>query len=164
MSLTQLEMRITAPKHGSAFGSHLLPLDSFDTHVYLFDPRLGPYAAGRAYTPDDAPLESLLAFNKRISSTGISGKVVLIQPSPYKTDCTVLMRCLQELQREGHSAYAIAVIDVDNITDQRLEEMHQLGIRGIRLSFQADGKQFDVPSTAIQLQKAAQRIRHLQDG
>lgn len=71
------------------------------------------------------------------------------------------MRCLQELQREGHSAYAIAVIDVDNISDQRLEEMHQLGVRGIRLNFQADGKQFDVPSTAMQLQKVAQRIRHL---
>jgi len=71
------------------------------------------------------------------------------------------MRCLKELQRESHSAYAIAVIDVDNITDQRLNEMHQLGVRGIRLNLQADGKGFDAPSTAIQLQKAAQRIHHL---
>lgn len=127
----------------------------------MFDPRLGPYAADRTYTPDDAPLESLLAFNKRISSTEMAGKIVLVQPSPYKTDCTVLMRRLQELQREGHSAYAIAVIDVDTVTDHRLEEMHQPGVRGIRLNFQADGKEFDVLGTAMQLQKAAQRIRHL---
>lgn len=127
----------------------------------MFDPRLGPYAAGRAYTPEDAPLDKLFAFNKTITPNKATGKLVLVQPSPYKTDCTVLMRCLQELQRGGHTAYAISVINVDNATNQELEETHRLGVRGIRLNFQADGKGPDVASTVLLLQKAAQRIRHL---
>ena len=71
------------------------------------------------------------------------------------------MRCLQGLQREGHNAYGIAVINVDTVSDHMLRGMHKLGVRGIRLNFQADGKEFDVLSTVIQLQKAAQRICHL---
>ena len=141
--------------------SCLLPPNAFDTHVHVFDPRLGPYAASRAYTPEDAPLERLIAFSKSISADTAMARMVLVQPSPYKTDCTVLMRCLQELQRRGNVAYAMVVIDVDQVENYELEDMHSLGVRGIRLNFQADGKEPNVSSLVGTLQKAARRICHL---
>ncbi|KAL3456170.1 hypothetical protein BJX64DRAFT_296885 [Aspergillus heterothallicus] len=140
----------------------LLPPAAFDTHVHVFDPAIGPYATGRAYTPEDAPIDALLAFNKSISRDGTGGKIVLVQPSPYGTDCTVLMRCLRELRaKQRCSAYAIAVVDLQSITDGELEEMHEAGVRGIRLNFQADGKGLDVMRLRETLYHAAERIRHL---
>ncbi|KAL2835595.1 hypothetical protein BJY01DRAFT_238726 [Aspergillus pseudoustus] len=55
-----------------------------------------------------------------------------MSPSPFKTDCTVLMRCLEELRDQGGRAYA-------------------LGVWGIRLNFRAYGKENAA---------RAQRIRH----
>ncbi|KAL4903848.1 hypothetical protein BDW74DRAFT_34395 [Aspergillus multicolor] len=139
----------------------LLPPESFDTHVHVFDPTIGPYAPGRAYTPEDAPLAKLIDFNKCISQGDTGCGVVLIQPSPYKTDCTVLLKSLQDLRAQRRTAYGIAVVDLETITDHGLKQMHDLGMRGIRLNFQADGKELDVPGSLDTLQKAASRIRHL---
>ncbi|GMF67333.1 unnamed protein product [Aspergillus oryzae] len=133
----------------------------FDTHVHVFDPRLGPYAPGRPYTPEDAPLSKLIAFNENLTTDGQVGNLVLVQPSPYKTDCTVLLQCLRDLRNRNINARAIVVIDVDNVTDHALEEMHQLGARGIRLNFQADGREVDLTKLADMLHKAARRIQHL---
>ncbi|RAK79446.1 amidohydrolase 2 [Aspergillus fijiensis CBS 313.89] len=143
----------------SAFQTRL-PQGAFDTHVHVFDPRLGPYAAGRAYTPEDAPLQELLAFNNAISGAN-NTTLVLVQPSPYKTDCTVLMQCLRELRDREIPAFGIAVIDISRVTDQELQAMHDLGIRGIRLNFQADGHRVDVASLKDRVRHAAERIQHL---
>ncbi|KAL4923712.1 amidohydrolase 2 [Aspergillus undulatus] len=140
--------------------SSLLPPSAFDTHVHVFDSRIGPYAEGRAYTPEDAPLESLLSFNTSISQQCSKCTIVLVQPSPYKTDCSVLMTCLQ-LQRQKQTTYGIAVVDLHHITDVDLEHMHSIGIRGIRLNFQADGREIDVERLAASLRNAAGRIRQM---
>lgn len=39
--------------------------------------------------------------------------------------------------------------------------MHQLGARGIRLNFQADGREVDLTKLAHMLYKATRRIQHL---
>ncbi|KAL5042330.1 hypothetical protein BDW71DRAFT_200635 [Aspergillus fruticulosus] len=140
----------------------LLPPGAFDTHVHVFDPTIGPYAVDRAYTPDDAPLDKLIEFNKSISQDGTGSGIVLVQPSPYRTDCTVMMKCLQELRAQRKSVYAIAVVELESITDRELERMHELGVRGVRLNFQADGRDLDVSRLLDTLQKAADRICHLQ--
>lgn len=139
----------------------LLPREAFDTHVHIFDPKLGPYDAKRAYTPEDAPLKELIAFNQRLSAEGTKGTVVLVQPSPYKNDCSVMMQCLQRLKGQDISAFGIAVLDLDNTTDAQLKEMHALGVRGIRLNFQADGKQVNTEKLVADLLGTADRIRHL---
>lgn len=86
---------------------------------------------------------------------------LLVQPSPYKTDCTVLVECLRELKDRQIQALGISVIGVERVTDQELERMHELGVRGIRLNFQADGKDLDIASVQTAMQKGAARIRHL---
>ncbi|KAJ5348610.1 uncharacterized protein N7506_001863 [Penicillium brevicompactum] len=139
----------------------LLPRGTFDTHVHVFDPRLGPYAARRAYTPGDAPLSELLSFSRSLSADNESSTLVLVQPSPYKTDCTVMLKSLGDLAKQGKMARGIAVIDVNTVTDQMLEEMHGLGVRGIRLNFQADDKGIHIPSLIAILNESARRIQHL---
>ncbi|KAL4764709.1 amidohydrolase family protein [Aspergillus foveolatus] len=164
MAATTQSMKPEAHIEGSGISRKnrfLLPPGAFDTHVHVFDPRIGPYAANRAYTPDDAPLENLVSFNRSITQDDTGSNIVLVQPSPYRTDCTVMMKCLQELRARQRSAYAIAVLDLDGITDHELERMHTLGVRGIRLNFQADGKGLDVSCLLETLQRGAERIRHL---
>ncbi len=127
----------------------------------MFDPTIGPYANNRAYTPEDAPLDRLIAFNKSISQHGSGNPIVLVQPSPYKSDCTVLLKCLQELQNQKRTAFGIAVVDLQTVKDTELGRMHELGVRGIRLNFQADGKEVDLVGLMTSIRTAAARIAHL---
>lgn len=84
-----------------------------------------------------------------------------MQPSPYGTDNTVLLSTLRSLQALGYKGRGIAVVDVQTITDAELKEMHHLGVRGLRLNFQADGKSVDTIAFNKNLVAAAQRIAHL---
>ncbi|MFF3500635.1 amidohydrolase family protein [Streptomyces sp. NPDC003247] len=66
-----------------------LPDGACDTHVHLFDPAdRYPYAADRGYLPPDALPADLRALHRHL---GIS-RTVLVQPSPYGTDNTRLLR------------------------------------------------------------------------
>lgn len=56
---------------------------------------------------------------------------------------------------------AIAVIDVHAVTDDELRHMDDLGVRGLRLNMQSDGRGIDVPALKSLLVKAAARISHL---
>ena len=143
------------------FSRSLLPQSAFDTHVHVFDPTLGPYATGRAYTPEDAPLNKLIAFNSVLSTDPQNNNLVLVQPSPYKNDCAVMMKCLEDLKDKEINAFGIAVLDLDHTTDSQLKEMHRRGVRGTRLNFQADGKDVSTDKLVAALQRTADRIRHL---
>lgn len=142
---------------------HLIPFGAIDTHVHVFNSKLGPYAAGRAYTPKDAPLEDLMKFNESLSTDAESNTLVLVQPSPYENDCSVLIQSLRRLKEQDKKAFAIAVLDLDNTTDGELKEMHALGVRGIRLNFQADGKEVSLDRLVAALKQTADRIRYLPD-
>lgn len=139
----------------------MVPQNAFDSHVHVFDPTMGPYAGSRAYTPDDAPLEQLIAFHQTISADPQSCNLVLVQPSPYKNDNSVMMQCLQDLKVQNINAFGITVLDLDSVSDAQLKEMHGLGIRGIRLNFQADGKEVSTDKLGAALKRTADRIRHL---
>ncbi|KAL4945508.1 hypothetical protein BDV06DRAFT_219199 [Aspergillus oleicola] len=54
---------------------------AFNTHVHVLDLTLGPYARGRAYTPEDAPFEKPFAFNKSLSQQDFGNTIVLVKPS-----------------------------------------------------------------------------------
>ena len=139
-----------------------LPEKAFDTHVHIFDPKMGSYAAGRAYTPEDAPLEKLISFNQSfLEEYTKNTALVIVQPSPYKNDCSVMMHCLRELRSRGTIAFGIAVLDLGNTTNTQLKQMHATGIRGIRLNFQNDGKKVSATKLVDALQYTAERIRYL---
>ena len=70
------------------------------------------------------------------------------------------MQCLRILRDRDIEAFGIAVLDLDNTTDAQLKEMHTLGVRGIRLNFQADGKEVSTEKLVATLRQTADRIRY----
>lgn len=129
--------------------------------MHVFDPELGSYAPGRAYTPEDATFESLIKFESSISSHKLVPTLVLVQPSPYHTDNSVLKKILQGLKAQNKRSFGIAVVEIEQVSDTELEELHELGVRGIRLNLVSDGKEIDLPLLKTTLQRAADRVKQL---
>jgi len=141
--------------------SHLLPAGAYDTHVHVFDKRLGSYAAGRSYTPGEASRESLLEFESGVSVTGKPCNIVIVQASPYKNDNGVLLATLESFRREGiKTARGIAVFDSRIVTDEELQFMHELGVRGLRLNVQSDSSGVDVGALEEAMIHGAERIKN----
>ncbi|MFJ3055003.1 amidohydrolase family protein [Herbaspirillum sp. NPDC087042] len=106
---------------------------SCDCHVHIFDPQRYPYTPRRTYTPATASVAMLERFQKKLGMD----RVVLVQPSGYGAD----NRCLVEsLQRLGARARGVAVIDPSTVTLPELEQLHQVGVRGIRLNLEVKGE------------------------
>ncbi|VUC28762.1 unnamed protein product [Clonostachys rosea] len=112
----------------------------------------------RMYT---SSLSQLVDFGRSLTQASEPPSFVIVQPSPYGRDNTVLLATLRSLQELGHTGRGIAVVDVKTITDVELQEMHNLGVRGLRLNFQADGKSVDTVAFNKTLVTAAARIAHM---
>lgn len=108
-----------------------LPIGSCDTHAHLFGPaNLYPYQQGRAYTPPDATPQQYRAMLRTMGFT----RAVLIQPSVYGTDNRLMLDFLAQVDENDDIAWrAVAVVDA-HVTDAELEQMHALGVRGIRIN------------------------------
>jgi predicted TIM-barrel fold metal-dependent hydrolase len=117
-----------------------LPPDSWDTHVHVFSPSTHPYASSRSYSPASASWSQLLEFNDSLGENPTN--LVLVQPSPYGTDNTLILGLLR-LHKEKHGqkskTRAILVLDLDQTTKDDLFEMDNLGVRGIRINMEASG-------------------------
>lgn len=104
-----------------------LPAGTVDTHFHVFGPRERyPYAAGRSYTPGDAPLDAYLAMAMPL---GVA-RAVVVQPSVYGLDNRRLLDCLAEAPVPMRG---IAVID-EGASEAELASMHARGVRGIRVN------------------------------
>lgn len=112
-------------------GPKLLPSGSVDTHFHIFGPApLYPYAIGRSYTPCDAGLDAYLAM---AADLGIA-RAVMVQPSPYGTDNR---RLLDGMTTSPIPMRGVVSVDAD-ISDADLAEMHQAGVRAIRINLVFD--------------------------
>lgn len=104
-----------------------LPAHSCDTHAHICGPiERYPYADRRIYTPPDA---LTAAYRNMLDTLGIE-RAVLVQPSVYGTDNTVMLAAMAEL---GARCRAVAVVG-DDVTDAELERLHQAGVRGVRVN------------------------------
>lgn len=103
------------------------PANSCDSHLHVVGPQVNyPLTAKRAFTPPDAPLPELIAMHKRL---GIE-RLVLIQTSVFGYD----NRCMLDgLSKLGKRARGVVIVP-DNTSTTELDEMHQLGVRGIRIN------------------------------
>lgn len=120
-----MQLDITTPK---------LPEHSCDTHVHVFEPTQFPYAAKRAYTPGRASVAQLMDMHQ---SLGV-GRVVLVQPSVYGTDNACL---LDAIERIGQArARGVAVVDLNTVSDDTLDQLHAGGVRGIRLNLHVNSE------------------------
>ncbi|MFC5520664.1 amidohydrolase family protein [Polaromonas jejuensis] len=96
----------------------------WDSHVHVFD--AGAAVATGHYRPAHRPLADI---EKLAQSHGF-GHLVLVQPSVYGTDNTVLLNAL----RAGQGRHRGVVVLPPSVDDAALHAMHALGVRGVRFN------------------------------
>jgi len=104
-----------------------LPKLACDTHAHI----LGPiaqydYSPARVYTPPDCLLTD---YQKMLATLGVE-RAVLVQPSVYGTDNTVM---LQAMETAGSAFRGVAVVE-NNIADADIARLNAAGVRGVRVN------------------------------
>ncbi|OZI37475.1 hypothetical protein CAL29_03450 [Bordetella genomosp. 10] len=100
--------------------------DIWDCHTHIFGPwKDFPLTGNPTYRPEEAPFSALRAAHARCGIT----RGVIVQATPYRDDHGALLAALEA----SAGAYrGIALIDRDT-PEETLDNMHRLGVRGIRL-------------------------------
>ncbi|HZP69195.1 MAG TPA: amidohydrolase family protein [Pseudolabrys sp.] len=99
-----------------------------DCHVHIVGPvDRHPQAAGRTYLADVATLRQL----ETAAASRAVRRFVIVQPSFYGTDNTVLLESLDALGERGRG---VAVVDPDTTSARMLSAMSTRGVRGVRLN------------------------------
>lgn len=128
------------------------PESACDSHFHLFGPAARfPYAAGRAYTPPEAPLEALLAMHARL---GLE-RGVIVQGNAHGTDNSVV---LDALAREPCRLRAAAIVK-DGTSVAELKRMADAGVRALRFHHMPSSHGF----SALGLKSFAALAPHMAD-
>ncbi len=118
----------TGPDPHTKIPRFKMPSLACDAHCHVFGPAAKfPYAPNRAYTPPDAPKESLAALHKTL---GIE-RCVIVQASCHGTDNRAM---LDAIATSGGRYRGIAIVD-ETLTDQDYAALQEGGIRGVRFNF-----------------------------
>lgn len=104
-----------------------------DSHVHIFSPKTADFSTSRSYTPATASVEMLEINMEKIGAKN----VVLVQPSPYATNNSVVLNSILILGVER--AKAVAVIDVEKCSLQDLRELAKSGVVAIRANLKTSG-------------------------
>ncbi|QXO18186.1 MULTISPECIES: amidohydrolase family protein [Vibrio] len=108
--------------------TYVAPAGAVDAHCHVFGPaEQFPYSPKRKYTPCDASKHQLFALRDHLGFA----RNVIVQASCHGTDNAAL---LDALQTAGDLARGVAVVSPD-ISEQELQQMHDLGVRGVRFNF-----------------------------
>src|SRR5205085_3527432 len=105
----------------------------------------------RIYTPPDAPLAAYLHM---LNTLGVE-RAVLVQPSVYGTDNSVMLGAMAELGKSR--CRGVAVVE-DDVADSEVKRLHEAGVRGVRVNVVdvAEGKGV-IPMAA--LTRLAERVK-----
>ncbi|HEX9673412.1 MAG TPA: amidohydrolase family protein [Burkholderiales bacterium] len=131
-----------------------LPPRACDTHAHIMGPKARyAYSPARVYTPPDCLLPDYL---KMLATLGVE-RAVLVQPSVYGTDNTVM---LEAMKAAGDRFRGVAVV-ADSISDAELKKLDAAGVRGVRVNIVdvKDRKPGTLPMDA--LTKLARRVAPL---
>jgi predicted TIM-barrel fold metal-dependent hydrolase len=130
------------------------PPGACDCHTHVFGPPgRFPFSPDRNYTPGVATPDELLAMQQSLALD----RVVLVQPSPYGTDNACLLDGLRQLGPVR--ARGVAVVN-GATADSTLRELHEAGVRGVRLNLHTAGRS-DPSFARAQLREAAERVAPL---
>lgn len=108
--------------------SKLVPDDAWDTHIHVLDPGAYPFVPTRSYTPAPALFKDYPRDN-----TGCKN-IVVVQATVQGTSKEPLTAALTDGQGfHGHGLRGLAVLDLDKVSDSEIEDLHHLGVRGVRM-------------------------------
>jgi 2-pyrone-4,6-dicarboxylate lactonase len=131
-----------------------LPFHACDTHAHIMGPRARyAYSPARVYTPPDCLLPDYL---KMLATLGVE-RAVLVQPSVYGTDNTVMLKAMKTA---GNRFRGVAVV-AEGISEAELKRLDAAGVRGVRVNIVdvKDRKPETLPMDA--LKKLARRVAPL---
>jgi predicted TIM-barrel fold metal-dependent hydrolase len=112
------------------------PPGACDCHVHVFGPAARfPFAPEKAERGYDAPKESLEQMHRKIGMD----RCVIVHANTHGTD---LAATLDAMATSSRQIRAVALVD-SSVTDARLEELHEAGVRGVRYSPSLDGGPLD---------------------
>jgi predicted TIM-barrel fold metal-dependent hydrolase len=107
-----------------------MPALACDCHAHILGPLAQhAYSPERVYTPPDCLLPD---YRHMLATLGVT-RAVLVQPSVYGTDNTVMLLALREAGPAGAQMRGVAVVDPD-IGAAELAAMHAAGVRGVRVN------------------------------
>jgi 2-pyrone-4,6-dicarboxylate lactonase len=130
-----------------------VPAGACDCHAHICGPMARhAYAPERIYTPPDALPPQYRAM---LATLGVS-RAVLVQPSVYGTDNSVMVEALGE---PGFDGRGVAVVAPD-ISDAALQALHAAGVRGVRINI-VDVKQEKNIVPREKVRRLAERIAPL---
>jgi predicted TIM-barrel fold metal-dependent hydrolase len=130
-----------------------IPANACDCHVHVIGPiERYPQIPDRAFMPGPASVQDLVAMHRSI---GIE-RVVIVQASPQGTDNRCVIDALNEMKALGRPARGVAVI-APGTTDEQLREMHDAGIRALRVNLYSAGE-YDLNVAKNALNEAATRV------
>ncbi|OGA51730.1 MAG: GntR family transcriptional regulator [Betaproteobacteria bacterium RIFCSPLOWO2_12_FULL_62_13] len=131
-----------------------LPARSCDCHAHILGPAARyAYSPARVYTPPDCLLPD---YQHMLKTLGLE-RAVLVQPSVYGTDDTVM---LEAIEAAGDRFRGVAVVN-DDISDAELRTLHDAGVRGVRVNI-VDVKERKPGTLPLDsLKRLAQRIKPL---
>jgi len=128
----------------------LPPPGACDCHAHVFGPvDQYPYSGQRKYTPPDASLD---AYRHMLATLGLS-RGVIVQPSVYGFDNRAT---LAAVKLAGEKFRGVVVIDPTQISDCELENMHHIGVRGVRIN-----QAYDQTLDMDYLRKVVEKIQRL---
>jgi len=105
-----------------------MPAGACDAHCHVFGPAWKfPYADDRAYTPPDAPKETLAAMHRFL---GIA-RAVIVQASCHGADNRAT---LDAIAVSDGRLRGVAIVD-ETFDDRAFHALHDGGIRGVRFNF-----------------------------
>jgi 2-pyrone-4,6-dicarboxylate lactonase len=104
-----------------------LPPGSCDCHAHICGPAARyPYYEKRIYTPADCLMTT---YREMLKVLGVQ-RGVLVQPSFYAADNSVLLGALQD---GGPNFRGVAVV-ANDVGDAELQRLHDAGVRGVRVN------------------------------
>jgi predicted TIM-barrel fold metal-dependent hydrolase len=107
------------------------PPGACDCHVHVIGPKPRfPLARERSYTPMDATAADLAAMLARLKLD----RVVLVQPSFYRTDNACMLDAMAQLKH----ARGVAVLPA-KVSAAEIDRLHAQGIRGLRVNIATAG-------------------------
>ncbi|CAI7667286.1 uncharacterized protein N7487_011192 [Penicillium crustosum] len=106
----------------------LFPNGGWDVHHHIFEPERFPYSPDRHLTPPPATISRYNDFKRQLGITNS----VLTHGLSYGSDCSCLTTFTTDLGPD--ITRAIGVIDPEVVTRSQLKDMHDAGVRGIRVN------------------------------
>jgi D-galactarolactone isomerase len=123
-----------------------------DCHIHVYNHKV-PAVPGAALLPPDASIVDYQLVQARMGTS----RAVLVTPSTYGTDNTLMLEGLLQL---GMNARGVAVIEGTE-SDEHLHSLHAQGVRGARINLHL-GVTHDVHAVSKMAQRIAPLGWHLQ--